>query len=185
MKARRTWVIAGSVGLGLLAILLVSRVARPESRSGVTSAADSSIGTNVGQKAPAFTVTTTDGTTLRSEDLRGQVLVLTSSAAWCQTCAIEAQQLSAVYELEKERPVTFLTVDIDPRDTPEVINAFRTRMQTPWVYAPANGAEQLIRDFGLTRFEITYVIDAQGIVRYRDASITNAADLENTLWPLL
>ena len=178
---RRNGVILAIAGGGVVLVLAILGFRPGRTQREVAP----SIGNAIGQRMPAIAVATTDGTTLRSDELRGQVVVLTSSAAWCQTCALEAAQLASVYRKYGERGTTFLTVDIDPRDTPEVINAFRTRMQTPWVYAPANGAEQLIRDFGLTRFEITYVIDAQGIVRYRDASITNAADLENTLWPLL
>lgn len=174
MMPRRTWLIAGSLGAGLLLVLLLpsARLARPDSGGGT-----SSVGTDIGQTAPPFEVTTTDGATLRSRDLRGQIIVLTSAAAWCQTCALEAEQLASAYNQDAAREVTFLTVDIDPQDTPEAINAFRTRMQTPWAHASASSAAQLIRDFRLSRFEITYVIDARGIVRYHDASITEAAEL--------
>lgn len=178
MMLRRKWRIVGSLGAGLLLVmlLLASRLARPESRGD-----PSSTGTDIGQAAPDFEVTTTDGAMLRSTDLRGQIVVLTSAAAWCQTCALEAQQLASAYSQDAARGVTFLTVDIDPQDTPPVIETFRTRMRTPWAYAPASGAAQLIRDFRLNRFEITYVIDARGIVRYHDASITDARRLTGVL----
>ena len=89
--------------------------------------------------------------------------------------------MASAYNQDAARGVTFLTVDIDPQDTPAAIDTFRARMQTPWAYAPASGAVQLIRDFGLSRFEITYVIDARGIVRYYDASITEARRLTDVL----
>lgn len=178
MTMRRKWLVVGSIGAGLaLAVLLfASRLARPESRDGT-----SSTGTDISQQAPTFVVTTTDGATLRSKDLRGQIIVLTSAAAWCQTCALEAEQLASVYKQMGASEVTFLTVDIDPQDTPAAIDAFRARVGTPWAYASVGNAAQLIRDFGLSRFEITFVIDGQGIVRYRDASITSAEQLSGVL----
>lgn len=68
---------------------------------------------------------------------------------------------------------------------PSVIDAFRTRNRTPWAYAPASRAAQVIRDFRLSRFETTYVIDAQGFVRYRDAEITFADVLKTAIEGLL
>ncbi|MCC6348784.1 MAG: TlpA family protein disulfide reductase [Candidatus Eisenbacteria bacterium] len=182
MRLRRTWLIAGSLGAGVLVVLLLLsvRVARPESTGGTAS-----LGTDIGQTAPAFEVTTTDGAILRSKDLSGQIVILTSAAAWCQTCALEAEQLASVYNQEAARGAIVLTVDIDPQDTPAAIDTFRTRIQTPWEYAQASGAGQLIRDFRLTGFEMTYVIDARGIVRYHDASITEAAELVTVVGRLL
>lgn len=180
MMVPRRWFVAGSVGAGLLAVLLLgSRLTRPESPG------PRSTGTAIGQQAPAFEATTTAGAVLRSKELRGQIVVLTSAAAWCQTCALEAQRLAVVYAEERAGGVTFLTVDIDPQDTPTAIDAFRTRNRTPWAYAPASGAAQLIRDFGMSRFEMTYVIDRRGFVRYRDAEITSADVLKTAIEGLL
>ncbi len=178
MTVRRRWFVVGCIGAGLAltVLLFASRLARPESRDGT-----SSTGTDIGQQAPAFEVRTTDGATLRSKDLRGQIIILTSAAVWCQTCALEAEQLASAYNQVGASGVTFLTVDIDPQDTPAALDAFRAKMRTPWAYASAGNATQLIRDFELSRFEITYVIDGQGIVRYRDASITSTEQLTGVL----
>lgn len=169
-------VLVGAAALLLLAIF-VFRLGRAEPAMRV--------GTGIGDRAPTLAVVTTEGKTVRSQDLRGRIVVLSSSAAWCQTCALEAEQLAAVYREVETRDVAFLTVDIDPQDSPDAINEFRTRMQTPWAYAATNGAAQLIRDYGLSRFEITYVIDREGVVRYRDSSITAAADLREVVQGLL
>lgn len=181
MIVPRRWLVIGSVGSGLLVVLLLgSSLARLESRDRTRST-----GTAIGQQAPAFEATTTAGTVLRSRDLRGQIIVLTSAAAWCETCALEADQLASAYQQDSARGVTFLTVDIDPQDTPAAIDAFRTRNRTPWAYAPASRAAQLISDFGLSRFEITYVIDRRGVVRYRDTEITSADVLKTAIEGLL
>ena len=138
-----------------------------------------------GDPAPAFSFVSTDGQPVNSSDLRGKVVVLTSAGAWCPSCVVEALQFAAVYAQYKGRPVVFVTIDIDPRDTTDFINEFRKENVTPWPYAQATNAQQLIDDYDLAGFEITYVIDKEGIVRYKDPWITNADELEAAIRPLL
>jgi len=52
-------------------------------------------------------------------------------------------------------------------------------------YADANGASELIQAFGLGRFERTFVLDAEGVVRFEDGVITTSARLEGVLEALL
>ncbi len=164
----------------VIALLLIWNVSSSQQDSTELKA-----GTREGNSAPTFSVTTIDNGTLSSQDTKGKVLVFTSSAAWCQTCVMEAQQFAPVYEKYKNDDVVFLTIDIDPRDTTETIQAFRTHTNTPWAYADANGAEQLIKDFGLNRFEITYVIDTDGVIRYKDGGITDSGTLDEVLGSIL
>ncbi len=142
------------------------------------------VGLEVGNQAPSFEFVSTDGTSVKSADLRGKVVVLVSAAAWCQSCAVEALKLARVYPKYNER-VAFLTVDIDPRDSAEVIDKFRSDNGTPWPYANAAAAANLIRDYRLNRLEMTYVIDQQGIMRFNDIRIMEPADLEGPLNTLL
>lgn len=143
------------------------------------------VGLSVGKQAPAFVFTTIKGRQLTSQMLRGQVVVLTTSAAWCPTCVIEAQQFAPVYEKYKDQPVTFVTVDIDPNVTIEQIEQFRRDNNTPWEYVQAAGAGQWVQDYNIDRFEITYVIDRAGIIRFKDEEITASADLEKAILQLL
>ena len=143
------------------------------------------IGTSEGDIAPAFLVTTIDNTTVSSDDTKGKVLVITSSAAWCQTCVMEAQQFAPVYEKYKDQNVVFLTIDIDPRDTKEAIEAFRTHTNTPWFYTDASGAAKLIEDYRFNRFEITYVIDEAGVIQHKDGGITDSNTLDQVLVQVL
>jgi len=142
-------------------------------------------GTNEGDIAPAFLVTTIDGTTVSSDELKDKVLVITSAAAWCSTCVMEAQQFAPVYKKYKDQNVVFMTIDIDPRDTKEAIEAFRAHTNTPWLYVDASGAAKLIKDYRLNRFEITYVIDKAGVIQHKDGSITDSNTLDQALAKIL
>ena len=144
-----------------------------------------SVGLQEGDQAPAFSITTIDGETITSEMLRGQVVILTTSAAWCPTCVIEAQQFAPVYEKYQDEPVTFLTIDIDPNVTVDQIEQFRRDNGTPWAYTQAAGAAQWIQDYKIDRFEITYVIGQDGVIYFKDGEITSSANLDAAIGQLL
>lgn len=139
----------------------------------------------VGQPTPSFTITTTDGTTISSDALRGKVVVLTSSAQWCATCQEEAREFVPVYQKYKDKPMVFITIDIDPRDSVASIEAFKKTYQTPWAYADAQGGADIIRQYGMNRFEMTFIIDQKGVLRYSGDVLTRSDILEAEIETLL
>jgi len=147
--------------------------------------AGTNVGIDIGGIAPVFQVTTIDGRTITSEDTQGKVVVITSSAAWCQTCVLEAQQFAPVYKKYKDQSVVFITVDIDPQDSKKFIEQFRQENDTPWNYADAQGGSQLIKDYKFNRFEITYVVDKEGVIRFKDGIITSTDKLIEAIEKLL
>lgn len=150
-----------------------------------TSQTQANVGTSVGDIAPTFSYTTLDGTKVDSASLRGKVIVITSSAAWCPTCIMEAQQFSPVYQKYKDEAVAFITVDIDPRDDKDFIEQFKQDNNTPWDYADAQGGADISQKFGFDRFEITYIIDKNGVVQFRDSVITSSDKLDAEIQKLL
>ena len=150
-------------------------------RGGDTEVSGDKVGTSIGNIAPDFSFTTIDGELVRSEDLRGQVVVITSSAAWCSTCVAEALQFASVYPSVKNKGVYFLTVDIDPNVTDEQIWQFQTQTVSPWAYASARSGKDIMNRLKLSRFEITYVINGDGVITFKDSVITSAPELEDAI----
>lgn len=152
-------------------------------RSAPNAATPPGIGTRVGDRAPDFVIRAVGGPTIRLADFLGKkALVITSTATWCTTCVYEAEQFAAVYPEVRDR-AEFLTVSIDPSDDALAIESFRVNLNTPWFYAIATapGVPDLIRAYALNRFEITYVIDRDGIIRFVDRTITSSAQLRAAL----
>lgn len=157
-----------------------SGASRVPSQTGAPAAV---VGTRVGNRAPDFSIRVVGGQTIRLADFRGkQALVITSLATWCTSCFYEAEQLAVVYPEFRDH-VAFLSVSIDPNEDRLAIESFRVNMQTPWNYALASesGTAALIRSFGLFRFDITYVIDRDGIIQYVDHGPTQAEILRRVL----
>lgn len=148
-----------------------------------SSSKSKQIGLNVGNIAPNFLIRTIDGKTISLDDFKNKkAIVVTTTASWCPTCILEAKQLSFVYPLFKDK-VEFLSVSIDPTDNASKLEKFRSYNNTPWFYTfpGLTGVRQMILDYGFDRFEITYVIDKNGIIRFKDKSITSADVLKNEL----
>lgn len=143
--------------------------------------ATGNIGINEGDTAPEFTVRTIENEELTSDGLKGTVTVITSSAAWCATCELEAKEFAPVYDEFKDNGVEFITVDIDGRDTVAAISDFKKKNNTPWSYADFSGAQSMIKTYRLDRFEITYVIDKQGVIVFKDQAITPSDTLRQAV----
>lgn len=167
----------------ILAAVIVAVVIFSGSGSNSNSTSESNgdnpsgkIGTSIGEEAPNFAIETSEGNTLKLKDFTGKkVLVITSTATWCPTCIIEAKQFAPVYSEFQDRGVEFLSVSIDPTDNDAKIDQFKADYNTPWLYTHPNekGVQQMIRDYRLTRFEITYVIDQNGTITFKDSGITS------------
>ncbi len=181
-KAIIAMVVIGAGAYAWWAFAAQQRSARP-----AVDPASALVGTRVGNRAPDFTIRAVGGQTIRLSDFIGRKpLVITSIATWCSTCIYEAEQFAPVYREVRDR-AEFLTVSIDPSDDILAIEAFRVNLDTPWFYAQAQapGVPELLRAYELNRFEITYVIDRNGIIRFADRTITSSATLRAALRAVL
>ncbi|MDA2936401.1 peroxiredoxin family protein [Patescibacteria group bacterium AH-259-L05] len=141
------------------------------------------VGTRVGSRAPDFTIQTIEGQIISLADFKlKKVLVITSTASWCPTCIIEAHEFAPVYP-EVRDEVEFLSVSIDPTDTETKLKIFQASTNTPWLYTTPNlsGVREMIINYKLTRFEITYIIDTDGIIQFKDSQITSSTKLKQEL----
>ncbi len=154
-------------------------------KGAVESVAISKTGTKINDIAPSFTITTVEGKEIKSSSLRGKIVVITSAAAWCPTCVKEAQEFAPVYQKYKDKGVVFITVDIDPRDDKDFIQQFQITNKTPWHYTDAEGGKEIREKYSLQRFEITYILDRQGKIRFKDSVITRGHRLEQEIEKLL
>ena len=157
-KSGFKWAISIIIFGGLLAIAITL------ASGGGT---EGEVGTNKGNIAPDFSIQTIDGRSLSLADLRGKkALVITSTASWCPTCIVEAREFALVYP-QFQDSVEFLSVSIDPTDNTAKLEKFSIDNNTPWLYTEPNlpGTTDFIIDYRFNRFEITYIIDKDGVIQ--------------------
>lgn len=114
------------------------------------------------------------GSTIALSSLTGQVIVLNFWASWCHPCRDEAPDLRSAWERSRgQQRVVFLGVN--EMDDEGGAQAFQREfhMTYPSVFDPS---ASLAADYGFFGLPVTYVIDAEGVMRYRfTGSVTESA----------
>ena len=110
---------------------------------------------------PAFEARTLDGEPIRSEDLRGQPALLNVWATWCPSCAAEHAYLN---ELAREGVTIF---GLNYKDDAEAARRWVAEKGDPYRVNIVDDSGRLGLDLGVTGAPETYLIDAQGVVRFR------------------
>ncbi len=123
-----------------------------------------------GVAAPPFSVVDTAGTPQGIRQGQGAVTVLHFWIHWCPHCQTDAPQIKALHERYRENPrVKILTVNLDERRGD--LDAFVKERQVtyPVISAAeqknATGGVDLLALYQISGFPITFLIDAQGIIR--------------------
>lgn len=173
--------VVGSILIVGIAVLSLSGDQIDDSSNNFPSSND----LEIGSKAPDFEATTSEGNRVTLENFKGKVLVITSMAAWCPSCIIEAKNIRPVYEEMDKSKVEFLSIDIDPSEGEENLKNFKIDYETPWVYTTREGGQDVINKYGLVGFDYTYVIDKDGKISYIDKGITSSRTMKEEIEKLL
>ena len=113
----------------------------------------------VGQQAPDFELTTTEGKTFRLSDQRGKVVMLQFTASWCGVCRKEMPHIeNEIWLPLKDKD--FVLVGVDRDEPMDVVRGFAEKMKITYPLAPDSAA----RVFGLyakkeASFETSLFID--------------------------
>jgi peroxiredoxin len=145
------WLAACAAGLGLAA----------------SASAESLPGPAVGRAAPAFTLTTTEGRTVRLADFAGKTLVINVWGSWCPPCRLETPDLIAEARADASRGVVFLGVDTT--ETASVVRAFAAAKGVPYAQAVTTGTSAFARAYDIRNYPTTFVIGPDGVLRARHA----------------
>jgi thiol-disulfide isomerase/thioredoxin len=129
----------------------------------------------VGNNAPDFSLTSLDGTTVKGEALKGNVVVLNFWATWCQPCMSEIPELK---ELAATSKVKVIGIALDQEGRPAVA-PFVAQHQIN--YTVLLGDEDIFQRFNGLGIPYTLLLDqSQRIVKiYRGP--TTRESIENDL----
>jgi cytochrome c biogenesis protein CcmG/thiol:disulfide interchange protein DsbE len=138
----------------------------------------------VGQRAPEFSLTTFDGKTYTTENLRGKVVVLNFWASWCKPCEQEADELEQAWRSYDGRDdVIFLGVAWT--DTDKKSLEYLSRFGISYPNGPDLGT-RMAQAYRITGVPETYIIDQNGVLAYVKLSpFLSIQELKSAIDPLL
>jgi len=132
----------------LLVVVVYGCTSSPHNPSIQGQAVTGDVGTNRGDLAPDFTITTIDGKTLSlSESTNDKPTVLYFFATWCPNCARDLAAVSEVYPRYSDK-VNFLAIDLDSRESEAQIDSYRQRMNLPNIEFAA-GNRGILADYNV------------------------------------
>lgn len=132
--------------------------------------------------APAFRIAqlAEPDKTFSPEDLRGQVWVLNVWASWCVACR-EEHPLLVDFSKSKLAPL----IGLDYKDPREDALAMLRREGNPYEFSAYDANGKVGIDYGVYGVPETYVIDKQGIIRYKHIGPITREALNNKIVPLI
>jgi cytochrome c biogenesis protein CcmG/thiol:disulfide interchange protein DsbE len=161
--------------VGLFALLVIIAMVLLRNQQGPVA---------VGQKPPAFTLTTFDGQQVAPEDMAGKVVLLNFWASWCKPCEQEAADLETAWRYYQPRgDVLFLGVAWT--DTESASLDYLDRFDVTYPNGPDLGTS-ISQAYRTTGVPETYLIDKDGNLAYVKLSpFTSLAEIKAAIDPLL
>ena len=136
----------------------------------------------IGKSAPAFNLSQLHDPTKQfsPQEMKGQVWLLNVWASWCVSCREEHPLLVALSE-QKIVPIYGLDYK-DKRSDAEMV---LRNGGDPYTLTAFDADGRVGIDYGVYGVPETYVIDKQGIIRYKQTGPINPQNLREVLLPLV
>ena len=115
-----------------------------------------------------------------SADLGGRATVVNVFASWCVPCRAEHPVLT---RLAQEQGVPL--IGLNWKDKPEAARAFLAELGDPYERIGSDPSGRAGIDWGVYGVPETYVVDAQGRIRYKHVGPLSEEDLESVILPVL
>ncbi|HEU5283904.1 MAG TPA: DsbE family thiol:disulfide interchange protein [Burkholderiales bacterium] len=136
----------------------------------------------IDKPAPAFELTRLDdpARAVRLEDLRGQVWLLNVWASWCVACLDEHPVL---LEFSRSRAVPIYGLNY--KDEREAAIAWLRKHGNPYDASIVDAQGRVGIDYGVYGVPETFLIDGQGIIRYKHIGPLTAKVLNEKIVPMI
>jgi cytochrome c biogenesis protein CcmG/thiol:disulfide interchange protein DsbE len=152
MKGRRAPIIAGIVGVAVLALVVLFAV----SPSGGGREPESPL---LGKLAPALAGPTLDGAGFDIDDHRGQWVLVNFFATWCGPCIVEHPEL---IEFSERNQGQVQVVSVVFNESPEKVGAFFEEKGGEWPVLTEGQSASI--EYGVLKLPESFLINPSGTV---------------------
>jgi peroxiredoxin len=133
---------------------------------------------------PQFSLPQLDGRTLRSDELKENIVVLDFWATWCENCVSEIPEFNKLEKEYSSRGLKVIGLAVQSgwaSDIQKFVKQYNMR------YTILVGNDDTVSDFGVISFPNTYVIGRGWKLykKYSGVSDTKAADIRRDIETLL
>jgi cytochrome c biogenesis protein CcmG, thiol:disulfide interchange protein DsbE len=131
----------------------------------LTAAGSANAALRIGDTAPSMTLSGVDGTPVRiPESLKGKVVLLHFWQIGCSSCRLEMPAMDGLYGQYRRKGLEVLAINIGQKK--ETVKAFAAELGLSYpILIDMDGKSAAL--FGVSDLPRTYVIDRNGVVRYR------------------
>lgn len=113
-------------------------------------------------------------------DMKGKVWLLNVWASWCESCKDEHPVLLALAQ-QNVVPI----YGLDYKDTRKDAEAWLRQAGNPYTNVASDADGRVGIDYGVYGVPETYVIDKQGIIRYKQIGPVTLSNLQKTILPMV
>ena len=136
----------------------------------------------IGKPAPAFALPRLESPATKFEPalLKGKVWMLN---AWTSDCSACRQEHPVLLYLAKRDLISL--IGLNYRDSDQLAQAVLSQLQNPYRVVVTDHDGSVGIDYGVYAVPETFVIDKQGIIRYKHIGPISYQDLDKTFLPLI
>lgn len=136
----------------------------------------------IDKPAPAFQLARLDRPheTIRTEDLRGKVWLLNVWASWCVACL---QEHPLLVEFSKQGVVPIYGLNY--KDKPDAAAAWLGEHGNPYTVSIVDADGHVGIDYGVYGVPETFLIDKQGVIRFKQIGPVTPQVIDRKLLPLI
>ena len=136
----------------------------------------------IDKPAPAFQLSRLDdpARSVSLQDLRGQVWLLNVWASWCVACLQEHPLL-----VEFSRSGSVPIYGLNYKDKPDAAAAWLGKHGNPYTVSIVDADGRVGIDYGVYGVPETFVIDKQGVIRYKHIGPVTPEVLKDKIIPLV
>ena len=120
------------------------------------------------------------GEDVTSADLRGRVTLVNFFGSWCATCVAEHPIL-----MDIAKSGELAIIGVDWRDTPELGASWIRQRGNPYTKIGQDPKSKTAIDFGVVAAPESFLIDANGTIRYKQSGMISREDWESKIRPLV